>query len=158
MIKKGKSTLSLFRRFAAGAVVAVACSGIAIGQQQQASDYWADWPEASKQAAAEMYEKYGEPDGVTEKMVIWNDAGPWKTTTVYKDPVPHNFSKPHKDVLEQTVNYEVPTDKIDELSAFDGSVFAKRTSGVLGTTCDKEPMNVLTLNLAHDIIVGKKGR
>ena len=103
-----------------------------------------------------MYEKYGEPDGVTEKMVIWNDAGPWKTTTVYKDPVPHNFPKPHKDVLEQTVNYEVPTDKIDELSAFDGSVFAKRTSGVLGTTCDKEPMNVLTLNLAHDIIVGKK--
>lgn len=124
--------------------------------QDTQGNFWADWPQASKEAADKTYDQYGKPSGATPTRVIWEDVGPWKTIVVYKDPVPHNFPKPHKDVLEQSVNYQVPTDKFDDLAEFDGSVFAKRTSGVLGTTCDKEPMNILTLNLAHDIIEGKK--
>lgn len=154
MMRNYHAAVSLIRRFAAGATVAVLFSGIAVAQQP-ASDYWADWPEVSKKAAGEMYEKYGEPDGATSSLVIWKDAGPWKKVVVQKEPVPHHFPKPHEDVLEQVINYRVPIDKFDELAEFDGSLIAERTKGTLAARCDKEPMNFLALNLAHDVITDK---
>jgi hypothetical protein len=30
---------------------------------------------------------------------------------LYRDEVPHNFPKPHTDVLEQFIDYRVPVDK-----------------------------------------------
>lgn len=63
---------------------------------------------------------------------------------------------PHVDVLEQVISYRVPPDKFDELAEYDGSVIAERTKGTLAARCDKEAMNFLALNLAHDIITGKR--
>ncbi|MGE3597130.1 MAG: hypothetical protein AB7N70_16415 [Dehalococcoidia bacterium] len=63
---------------------------------------------------------------------------------------------PHKDVLEQFVAYRVPPDKFDELANYDGSVIVERTKGEISARCDKEPMNFLALNLAHDIVEGKR--
>ncbi|MGH8284417.1 MAG: hypothetical protein ACRETT_01460 [Steroidobacteraceae bacterium] len=36
---------------------------------------------------------------------------------------------PHKDVLEQVIDYKVPPDKFDDLARYDGSVIAERTKG-----------------------------
>jgi hypothetical protein len=41
------------------------------------------------------------------------NTGLWKRTIVYRDEVPHNFPKPHTDVLEQFVDYKVPVGKFD---------------------------------------------
>jgi hypothetical protein len=54
------------------------------------------------------------------------------------------------------VSYNVPSDKFDELAAYDGSVIAERTRGELAARCDKEGANILALNLANDIITGKR--
>ncbi len=116
----------------------------------------ADWPEPSKNAAMMMVEKYGQPQGVTPTMLVWNDQAPWKEIIVSKEPVPHHFPIEHPDVLEQVIDYQVPPDKFDDLAAYDGSVIAERTRGTLSARCDKEPMNFLALNLAHDIVTGKK--
>jgi hypothetical protein len=43
-----------------------------------------------------------------------------------------------------------------ELARFDGSVLVDRTAGEMGARCDMEAMNILTLNLAHDIITGRR--
>ncbi len=120
------------------------------------SDPAAGWPEVSQKAAQSMIQKYGPPAEVTPTMLVWHKNGPWKRTVVYKDPVPHKFPKAHEDVLEQFVSYRVPTDKFDELAQFDGSVIVERTKGVISARCDKEPMNILALNLAHDVATGKK--
>lgn len=115
-----------------------------------------DWPEAPKKAAMQMIGKYGMPDETGESLLCWRDNGPWKYTKVHKEEVEHRFPKKHVDVLEQAIGYEVPPEKFDELARFDGSVAVHRTKGELVAMCDKEEMNFLALNLAHDIITGKR--
>jgi hypothetical protein len=53
-------------------------------------------------------------------------------------PVDHYFPVRHPDVLEQAVHYRVPTDKFDELAAYDGSVIVERTKGEISARCGKE--------------------
>jgi hypothetical protein len=122
----------------------------------QAEQIIQDWPDTAKKAAQEMIEKYGTPEEATKSLLIWRDNGPWKRTIVYREEVDHDFPMPHKDVLEQVVNYEVPPDKFDELAHYDGSVIVERTKGEISARCDKEGANFLALNLANDIVQGQK--
>lgn len=115
-----------------------------------------NWPETSREVAQTMMDKYGEPDEQTPSRLIWNNTGPFNHTIVYRDEVQHDFPMPHKDVLEQIINYDVPVDMFDDLARYDGSVIAERTKGTLAARCDKEGANYLALNLANDIIEGKR--
>ncbi len=114
------------------------------------------WPMASQMAAKDMMDKYGKPDEMTPSMLVWNNKGPWAKTVVFKMEYPHDFPMPHTDLLQQWVSFKVPTDKFDELAMYDGSVVVERTTGMLSARCDKEGANFLALNLAHDIIMGKR--
>jgi hypothetical protein len=116
----------------------------------------ADWPAKPREAARMLAAKYGDPDEVTPSMLIWNARGPWKRTIVYREEVAHSFPKPHTDFLEQVIDYRVPTDKADDLAAYDGSVIIERTKGELSARCDKEELNMLALNLANDVATGAK--
>lgn len=114
------------------------------------------WPETAQKAAKAMIEKYGQPAESTPGMLVWHNSGPFKRTIVYKEEIQHDFPMPHKDVLEQFINYEVPADKFDDLAEFDGSVICERTKGEMSARCDKEGANILALNLANDIIQDKR--
>ena len=59
--------------------------------------------------------------------------------------------------MEQVISYRVPPEMFDELAAFDGSVIVERTKGELSARCDQEAANFLALNLAHEIVTGKRG-
>jgi hypothetical protein len=50
----------------------------------------------------------------------------------------------------------VPPERFDELAQFDGSVIPNRTKGELSAFCDAEEANFLALNLANEIIRGKR--
>jgi hypothetical protein len=115
-----------------------------------------EWPETASKVAREMIDKYGEPDGVTDTMLIWEENDPWVRTIVHKEEIDHNFPVPHKDVLEQFINYDVPEEKFSDLAKYDGSVVAYRTNGELSARCDKEAANILALNLAHEIVEGER--
>jgi hypothetical protein len=112
----------------------------------------ADWSDIPKKAARTTIERYGPPNEATPSRLIWFNTGPWKRTIVYRDEVPHNFPKPHTDVLEQFIDYKVPLGKYDEIAAFDGSVIPERTKGEVSARCDMEEMNYLALNLMHDVV------
>jgi hypothetical protein len=114
------------------------------------------WPTESKQAAEAIIAKYGMPTEFTSSMLVWEQTGPWKKTVVMKEAVDHQFPIAHKDVLKQVVDYKVPADKTDELAQFDGSIIVDRTKGELAVRCDKEENNFLAINLADEIIKGKK--
>jgi hypothetical protein len=114
-----------------------------------------DWPEPAKAAAADMLRKYGPPQEATARLLVWRDNGPWKRTIVHRDGADHAFATPHKDVLEQVVEYKVPLNFFNALAVYNGSVLADRTRGELTAHCDKESTNFLALNLAHDIIRGR---
>lgn len=115
-----------------------------------------NWPAKPKEAAAMMILKYGAPQEATDQRLIWSNNGPWKRTTITRQEFKHDFPVPHTDFMEQAINYKVPVDKYDDLAIFDGSVMEERTSGELSARCDKEENNLLALNLANDVITGKR--
>lgn len=114
------------------------------------------WPERPRLAVKEMTAKYGAPVEVSSEAIIWHNEGPFKRIMVTKKEIPHDFPTPHMDFLEHTVSYNVPTDKVDDLVAFDASMTVNKTAGEMSARCDLEGHNILTLNLARDIINGTK--
>lgn len=116
------------------------------------------WPETSRQAAKTVINKYGAPNEATPSRLLWTNNGVWKKTVVYREETEHLFPAKHMDVLEQTINYKVPLsrDRFQQLARFDGSLLIDRTKGELSHRSDSEEMNILALNLANDIITGKK--
>lgn len=117
-----------------------------------AMDTVSSWPDASRDAAMEMIEKYGAPDGITRDLIYWKNRGEWLEIKVRKTGAAHNFPVPHEDVLEQVIAYEVPPGRYNDIAVFNGSVIPGRTRGTLSARCRSEAMNYAALNIAHDLI------
>ena len=100
-------------------------------------------------------ERYGPTNEATQTMLFWYRSGPWKRIVVTHDVVTHNFPAPHSDFLTQYIDYRVPPEMCDEVARFDGSCLVDRTAGEAAARCDSEAANLLTLNLMHDIVIGK---
>lgn len=114
------------------------------------------WPEASRMAAEEITAKYGNPDINSPDELIWMNKGVWKKICIIKNETKHSFPIEHTDMMQTTISYKVPVDKMDDLGKFDGSVTFDRTQGTMSARCDIEGNNFLALNLANDIVTGKK--
>lgn len=121
----------------------------------QAEQVMKNWKEQPHKVAQDMMRKYGPPHEVTEQRMIWHNTGPWKRTELINEEIDHKFPLPHKDMLLQVVDLQVPADKLDDIAEFDGSVIVERTRGELGARCDKEGANFLAVNLAQQIATGK---
>lgn len=163
MPNRGKSSGIDRRRLlrlgtAAGASVWAVTAARAAGDRKieagDVAEITKEWPEAAKAAASDMLQKYGPPQEATATLLIWRQNGPWKRTIVHRDGADHAFARPHKDVLEQVVEYKVPINLFNALATYDGSLLADRTRGELTAHCDTEATNFLLVNLAHDIIRG----
>ena len=109
------------------------------------------WPVKSRKLAIALVKQYGAAHEVTDHMLVWYYNSPWKRTTLYREGVPHNFPFSHTDLLCQTVEYHVPLEKHQDLAVFDGSLVIDRTRGELSAHCESERMNVLMLNIAHEL-------
>ncbi len=116
----------------------------------------ASWAARPRLGALQMLEKYGEPQEASGMALVWHEAGPFKRITVMNLETPHDFPLPHVDFMEHTISYNVPEAKLRDLLVFDGSSTINRTTGEVSARCDLEGHNVLTLNLNHDIVTGKK--
>jgi hypothetical protein len=114
------------------------------------------WPKISIGLASDLITQYGLPKDSTTRELTWYDNGPWKRTVLHREEIEHNFPYPHKDVLEQTVNYRVPNGKVADLLKYDGSLVIDRTRGELSVHCNNEESNTLTLNIADDIVKGDR--
>jgi hypothetical protein len=115
-----------------------------------------NWPSAPKKVVPEVIKRYGLPNEATPTMLVWHDSGPWKRTIVTSDETAHDFPTSHTDYISQTLNYDVPPDKLPELAEFDGSLIVYRTAGQVTASCDNEGANLLTVNLMHDIVTGRR--
>jgi hypothetical protein len=114
------------------------------------------WPEAPRKTAEKLLDHYGAPNEATPTKFFWYRTGPWSRMELTADEVVHNFPTPHTDFFTQYVDYPVRSANATELIAFDGSVIIDRTAGQIGARCDHEAYNTLTLNLAVEIIEGRR--
>lgn len=116
----------------------------------------AGWPDPQRNVAHQMLEKYGPPNEMTPTKLFWYYNHPWKRTTLTAESTVHNWPTVHTDFLTQTIDYRVPVAMYGLIAEFDGSVIPDRTRGELSARCDSEAANVLGLNMAHEIVTGKR--
>lgn len=126
------------------------------GEDASVESIIAGWADRPRLGARQMIKKYGQPQDVTDMKLVWHNAGPFKKIAVMNLETPHDFPMPHVDYMEHTIQYNVPADKLGDLLVFDGSSTINRTTGELSARCDLEGHNILTLNLDHDIVTGKR--
>lgn len=115
-----------------------------------------DWPDPPRSVATKNIEQYGLPNEATYSKLVWYNNGPWKRTEIQRDEIAHAFPAPHTDYITQYINYSVPTERFNDLAEFDGSVLVDRTRGEVAARCDMEAANILSLNLMHEIVTGKR--
>lgn len=125
-------------------------------QPQSIDEIIAEWPETARESAKTVIKTYGTPHEATRHMLAWRGAGPWKWTVITDVETEHEWPTPHVDVLEQAINYHVPPERFTDLAKFDGSVIAERTRGELSARCEGEDANFLAINLAHEIVTGRR--
>lgn len=125
-------------------------------EKQRVEHLIAGWDEKARLLAGRLLEKYGNPDEATAGRLIWHNSGEWNLTELTNDEIPHNFPIPHNDILYQEINYPVPVEKFDDLARYDGSLIIERTRGTIGSRCDSEEANILAINLAVEVMEGKK--
>lgn len=140
---------------AAGAGVAAVVEA-AVPSKTSPKSLTAGWPDPSRRVFEFMEKKYGNPAERSATMAVWQNVGPWKRVIVRSEAIPHTFPTPHVDVIEHVINYTVPPDMVDDLAEYNGSVIVDQTRGELSARCDSEAANILALNLAHEIITGKR--
>lgn len=107
-----------------------------------------DWPASSRDTANLMIEKYGAPELFNERSLVWLNKGGWKRTVVR--PEEENY-------LEQTIGYPVPRlTVVFQLKRFSPRVAANQKAEEMSFASDSEEKNRLGINLAHEIIIGKR--
>lgn len=115
------------------------------------------WPKGPKESALRLADYYGEPDEYSQSQLIWyNTHDGWKRTVLSSEEIPHAFPADHMDYLEQFIDYRVPVGMFDKLAEYDGSVIVERTRGEMSARCAGTSMNFVAINLAHDIVSGRR--
>lgn len=115
------------------------------------------WPPRSRNAAGLLLEKYGTPDQFDRNTLVWFNNGEWKKTIVRRNISHRDPTGKNKDYLEQTVGYLVPADKVADLKRFSPMIEVSATAGELTFASESESRNRLALNLADEIVTGKRG-
>lgn len=124
--------------------------------EDQAESVIGEWEEAPAQAARRLIESYGVPQEITKNRLIWHNNGPWERTEIVNEEVEHNFPEPHTDFLYQTVNFNVPEEKVADIVGMSGSILIDRVKGEVTARCDSEEANFVALNLMNQIVDGRK--
>lgn len=114
------------------------------------------WPTFSYRLARYMISKYGQPAEWSDVRLVWRDNGPWKKTVVYRVPPGGGILGDGAGRLEQNVAYRVPEDKRAELLKFDNELGVDDKAGWITVLSNSEHENFLAVNLADEIVRGKR--
>lgn len=115
-----------------------------------------EWPDPPRKVGEKLLDHYGAPNEATATKLFWYRVGPWARMELTADQVVHNFPALHTDFLAQYVDYPVRAEHVSDLVNFDGSLIVDRTAGQIGSRCDHEAYNAIAINLAVEIMEGRR--
>lgn len=114
------------------------------------------WPARPQRQARALIAKYGKPRSFDGDKLVWGKHGPWREIIVYRK-APRSFLGYHgKDILEESIAYVVPAGKIPALARFDNRLRVDKAGRRLSSRSENESLNILALNLADEIVAGKR--
>jgi hypothetical protein len=114
------------------------------------------WPANTRFAALNLISKYGPPDAATDQRLVWNDSGQWNQVIVYREGAPDDFPTTHANFVENTIHYAVSQEKTAQLQKFNSALIVDRAAGTLSVRSNSEEANTLALNLADEVVRGKR--
>lgn len=109
----------------------------------------AAWPEPSRRTALAMIEKLGEPHRADGDSLTWIGIYRGRRTVIRR-------SSTGEGMVEQTVLYRVPPEKVGELTRFDERLRIDRKASELSARTESVRTSFLVLNLAHEVASGFK--
>lgn len=115
-----------------------------------------NWPPRSRALARFLLLKYGKPDIYDRDLLLWDEDGPWEEIRVLRAAPAGVPGGNPGEILKQTIFYEVPAAKLDALRRFDGHLEYDPETGLLSSFAEDERLNDLALNLAHDVVAGRR--
>jgi len=110
------------------------------------------WTLKPLEKAIEMIQKYVYPNEATSSYLTWNNCGLWKKTVVYKNPIRFSFPSDHDIFIEQSISYKVPVEHMIDIAKFHDSILVDRLKGTVTVRSHNENINILLINLMHEII------
>ena len=112
----------------------------------------ADWPDRSRALAESLIQQYGIPDEATPSSLSWREREPWSRVRVERDAL-----DPERPTgVLQAVSYEVPLRRWRALGWFGRGVDYDPVAKELVARTGSEATNLLALNLADEIVRGKR--
>ncbi|HVL56026.1 MAG TPA: hypothetical protein VM491_05950 [Burkholderiaceae bacterium] len=128
------------------------------------------WPRFMQTLVESLVERYGPPHEISEERVAWNVNGPWHRTEVRHRLTDSGGVLP-KEILEQRITYPPlvrrtpgktpvagrpdPQQRFRELVLPDHCRVTLDRDTLIAR-CDNEASNIIAVNLAHEIISGKR--
>jgi len=110
----------------------------------------------AKEYAIKLIKKFGEPDEVTENMLLWNNIeSPFQTTYIKDESIPHEFPASHRDYVYSTMEIDVPADMLDTLGHVTGSIIYDGLKKEVTARCGDLYANAATLGFVKDMVDGK---
>jgi hypothetical protein len=127
---------------------------MAVQRRELAKALIGQWSEDSALAARLMMDEYGTPDEVLYERLVWNKKGPWRRSVV-QNVRPFYTADHDLAIIEQTIGYELTPSQASDVAAGLGErVRYDARSRELSARSDREELNYLGLNLAHDVVLG----
>ncbi|MFI5361821.1 MAG: hypothetical protein ACHQ49_07610 [Elusimicrobiota bacterium] len=133
----------------------IEAAGAAADRDVAASEAVNHWSDVSAAAARFLMTEYGVPDEVESSRLIWNGNGVWRRTVV-RDLPPAAQEGVDLGVIEQTVAYVLTPAQAKRLAAFDDRLEYDAARREVTVRSDREEYNILRLNLADDVALGRK--
>jgi hypothetical protein len=121
--------------------------------RRTAKDLIADWPETPRVMAAALLQRYGVPDEIVSSQLSWNGRRPWAKIVVFRDPDAAGRSD---HLLESLAYGRVDLDRWKELSGLGRGAAYDPVTQELSARTDSEATNFLALNLADEVIRGRR--
>jgi hypothetical protein len=110
------------------------------------------WEDLSARAARLLMNDYGVPDRVASDRLTWNNRGPWRRIVVRDEP-PSDAAGKDLGLIEETVPYgALSPSQTADLARFDDRIAFDAAAGELSASSDDESLNILSLNLADDVV------
>lgn len=106
-----------------------------------------DWPTEQRLLAEAMIDRYGGHDVEAKSYLHWESRAPWKRVVVRRT---------ERDTpIEHVVSYPVAPRAARALFLMGHGVTADAQARELSARSDNESLNILALNLAHEVATGK---
>jgi hypothetical protein len=121
----------------------------------QANADIAAWSSLSALAARRIFDKYGAPDEIQPNYLAWDNGSPWTRTVVF-NVAPAASGEDEPALIEQSLDCRLRPAQVAALASFDRRLAYDDRSGELSARSESEELNFLRMNLADDVIAGRR--